>query len=58
MGNYIIRRLLLNVLVLWLVATLVFVAIRALPGDFVLQQVASNFELASQTEALDEAAVA
>ncbi len=55
MGQYIIRRLLLNVLVLWLVATLVFVAIRALPGDFVLQQVASNFELASQTEALDQA---
>jgi peptide/nickel transport system permease protein len=55
MGRYILRRLLLNVLVLWIVASLVFVAVRALPGDFVLQQVATNLELASQEEAIAEA---
>jgi peptide/nickel transport system permease protein len=55
MSQYIIRRLLLNVLVLWIVASLVFVAVRALPGDFVLTQVASNLELASQEDAIREA---
>jgi peptide/nickel transport system permease protein len=55
MSNYILRRLILNVLVLWMVASLVFVAVRALPGDFVLQQVASNLELASHEDAIKQA---
>ena len=55
MTAYVLRRLLLNVVVLWIVATLVFVTIRVLPGDFVLQQVATNLELASQEDAIREA---
>ncbi len=42
MTNYIIRRLLLNVLVLWFVATMVFVGAHALPGDFAAKRVAST----------------
>ena len=52
MTNYIIRRLLLNVLVLWFVATLVFVATHALPGDFAEKRVAASFELTDQKEAI------
>ncbi|MBI5949331.1 MAG: ABC transporter permease [Chloroflexi bacterium] len=52
MTNYIIRRLLLNVLVLWFVATLVFVATHALPSDFAEKRVASSFSLTDQTEAI------
>src|SRR5262249_25241564 len=55
MGRYVLRRLLLNVLVLWIVASLVFVTVRILPGDFVLQQVATNLELANQEEAIANA---
>ncbi len=55
MSQYILRRLLLNVVVIWLVATLVFVAVRALPGDFVLTQVATNLELADNQAAIAEA---
>jgi peptide/nickel transport system permease protein len=40
-GQYIARRVLLNILVLWLVATMVFVAIRVLPGNYATQQFAS-----------------
>jgi peptide/nickel transport system permease protein len=40
--NYIIRRLLLNVLVLWFVATMVFIGTHALPGDFAARRVAST----------------
>lgn len=43
MTNYIIRRLLLNVLVLWFVASMVFVGTHALPGDFAAKRVASTF---------------
>ena len=42
MTNYIIRRLLLNVLVLWFVASMVFVGTHALPGDFAAKRVAST----------------
>ena len=52
MTNYIIRRLLLNVLVLWFVASLVFVGTHALPGDFAAQRVASTFTGADQTAAI------
>lgn len=40
-SNYIIRRVLLNVLVLWMVATMVFLALRVLPGNYAVQQFAS-----------------
>ncbi len=52
MTNYIIRRLLLNVLVLWVVASLVFIATHALPGDFAEKRVAAGFELTNQEEAI------
>lgn len=52
MTNYIIRRILLNFLVLWIVVTFVFISVRALPGDFVLTQVASNLELGDNREAI------
>ncbi len=52
MGRYILRRLMLNVVVLWIVASLVFLAVRGLPGDFVLNQVATNLELGSNEEAI------
>src|SRR4051794_40835771 len=47
MGRYIIRRLLLNVLVLWTVATLVFVAVRLLNSDYVELKLGSNLELSA-----------
>ncbi len=55
MSHYIVRRLLLNVMVLWMVATIVFVTVRALPGDFVLRQVATNLELTDNQAALQQA---
>ena len=42
MGKYIIRRTLINVPVIILVATLVFFATNVLPGDFVAQRIAST----------------
>jgi peptide/nickel transport system permease protein len=54
-SNYIIRRLLLNIVVLWLVATLVFFATDLLPGDFAERQVATNLELADFDDAIAEA---
>jgi peptide/nickel transport system permease protein len=53
--NYIIRRLLLNIVVLWFVASLVFVATHMLPSDFAQNQVATNLELKDTTAALKEA---
>jgi peptide/nickel transport system permease protein len=41
MGQYAIRRIVLNFFVLWLVATMVFLAIRVLPGNYATQQFAS-----------------
>lgn len=40
MGTYILRRMLLNIVVLWLVATMVFLSIRVLPGNYASQQFA------------------
>ena len=40
MRNYALRRALINIPVIWLVATLVFVATSVLPGDFVAQRIA------------------
>jgi peptide/nickel transport system permease protein len=42
MGTYIIRRVLINIPVILLVATLVFFATNVLPGDFVASKIASN----------------
>jgi peptide/nickel transport system permease protein len=53
--NYIIRRLLLNVLVLWFVASLVFVATNALPGDYAARRVASTLDMTDQTAAIEYA---
>lgn len=53
MTNYIIRRLLLNVLVLWLVATMVFLGTHALPSDFAQKRIASSMTGASQAEAIE-----
>jgi peptide/nickel transport system permease protein len=38
--EYITRRVLLNIIVLWMVATLVFLALRVLPGNYAVQQFA------------------
>jgi peptide/nickel transport system permease protein len=42
--QYITQRLLLNFVVLWVVASLVFFATNALPGDFAVRQVSSQLE--------------
>lgn len=54
MTNYVIRRLLLNVLVLWFVASLVFLATNALPGDYAQRRVVANIgaEVTDQSEAI------
>ncbi len=56
MIDYIIRRSLLNIIVLWLVATMVFFSLRVLPGDYAVQQFAAanigavNPEVIAQAE--------
>jgi peptide/nickel transport system permease protein len=50
--NYIIRRMLLNVLVLWFVASLVFVGTHALPSDFAEKRVAASFDVSDQSAAI------
>ena len=40
MTDYIIRRVLLNILVLWMVVTMVFLALRVLPGNYAVEQFA------------------
>lgn len=42
MRNYILRRVVVNIPVIWLVATLVFLATSVLPGDFVAQRIAQQ----------------
>jgi len=41
--QYILRRLLLNLVVIWIVMTFIFVTLRVLPGDFAAQQVSDQF---------------
>ena len=41
MQAYIIRRVVLSIVVLWMVVTLVFFALRVLPGNYAVQQFAS-----------------
>jgi peptide/nickel transport system permease protein len=56
MSRYIVRRLLLNLLVLWMVATLVFFAVRILDADYVDKRLGSNLELsATNPEAIQKA---
>ena len=55
MTNYIIRRILLNFLVLWIVASIVFVTTDLLPSDFAERQVASSLELTDNTLAIEQA---
>jgi peptide/nickel transport system permease protein len=52
---YIVRRLLMNLVVLWVVVSVVFVTTNLLPGDFALRQVATNLELQDYSQALREA---
>ncbi|QFG02015.1 ABC transporter permease [Tepidiforma bonchosmolovskayae] len=42
MRTYILRRVVVNIPVIWLVATLVFFATSVLPGDFVAQRIAAQ----------------
>ena len=49
MQTYIIRRVLINIPVIWLVATLVFFATSVLPGDYVLQRLTSNDSVENAT---------
>jgi peptide/nickel transport system permease protein len=53
--EYVLRRILLNVLVLWMVATLVFLALRVLPGNYAVQQFASTNIGAVTPEVIAEA---
>ena len=55
MSRYIIRRLLLNVLVLWFVATMVFLATHALPSDFAEKRLAQTFDVPDQAAAVAQA---
>jgi peptide/nickel transport system permease protein len=51
--NYIIRRLLLNAVVLWFVATLVFLGTHALPSDFAEKRAAVTFQTANHEQAIE-----
>ncbi len=55
MTGYIVRRLLLNVVVLLFVASIVFFGTHALPGDFAAKRVASTFTGFDQTDAINYA---
>ena len=55
MTDYIIRRVLLNIFVLWLVATMLFGALRVLPGNYAVQQFASANLGAISAESIAEA---
>ena len=55
MFSYIVRRSLLNLLVLWVVATMVFLSIRVLPGNYATQQFASLNLGAVTPEAIERA---
>ena len=53
MQQYIIRRAFLNVLVIFMVITMVFLALRVTPGDFALQQAGAQIPSRSLEEAID-----
>ena len=52
MQHYIVRRVLLNVVVIFLVISAVFIGLRATPGDFAVNQVASQV---TDVHSMDEA---
>jgi len=52
-GNYVIRRVLINLPVIWLIATLVFFAVNVLPGDFVANRIAQQNPSGSTPEQRD-----
>ena len=52
MQQYIVRRVLLNVVVIFLVITAVFIGLRATPGDFAVNQAAAQV---TDVHAMDEA---
>lgn len=54
MQAYILRRTLINIPVIWLVATLVFFATSVLPGDFVATRIAANNPLSGSDPASQE----
>jgi peptide/nickel transport system permease protein len=56
--TYIIRRALINIPVIWLVATLVFFATNVLPGDFVAQRIAAQDPTGGSDPALRERQIA
>lgn len=53
MGNYMIRRALINIPVIWFIITLVFFATSVLPGDFVAQRIAQNNPTGQTQEQID-----
>ncbi|MGB4860861.1 MAG: ABC transporter permease [Tepidiformaceae bacterium] len=55
MRDYVIRRLLLNFLVLWMVASMIFLALRVLPGNYAVAQFASANIGAVSDETIAEA---
>jgi peptide/nickel transport system permease protein len=55
--EYIVRRLLLNLIVVWIVASFVFFAMRILPGDFAAQQISEQFLSGSGSGTTPEAAL-
>lgn len=57
MGNYIARRALINIPVIWLILTLVFLATSVLPGDFVALRIASALPAAGGDQAAQIKAV-
>ena len=42
LGTYVLRRALINIPVIWMVATVVFFATSVLPGDYVAQRIAAQ----------------
>ena len=53
MQQYIVRRALLNVLVIFMVITMVFLALRVTPGDFALRQAGSQISGHTTEEGID-----
>lgn len=53
MQQYIVRRALLNILVIFMVITMVFLALRVTPGDFALRQAGAQITGHSAQEATD-----
>jgi len=57
LGKYIVRRMLINIPVVWIIVTLVFFSTSVLPGDFVAQRIAAANPLGGQDQAAQITAV-